>query len=88
MPKCRVCGRGTFGILCGPCKEAGRGPEGVIVRARDMGFEVLWSPVNQAYVILEHPGPDSRPELVGVKNNIQDVRAFLDNEEDARNEPE
>jgi hypothetical protein len=53
-----------------------------------MGFEVLWSPVNQAYVILEHPGPDSRPELVGVKNNIQDVRTFLDNEEDARNEPE
>ena len=88
MAKCQVCGRRTFGRICGPCQEAGSNPDGVIARAREMGFEVLWSPVNQGYVILEKPGDDSQPELVGVKNTIQDVKAFLEREEDARNEPE
>lgn len=81
MAKCQVCGRSTFGRVCGPCQKAGSSPDGVIARAREMGFEVLWSPVNQAYVVLCHPSPNVDPELVGVKNTIQDVKTFLDEQE-------
>jgi hypothetical protein len=48
--------------------------------AAEKGLEVLWSPVNQAWLILCQPGPSTDPEVVGVKNKVEEVIAYLEDE--------
>ena len=49
-------------------------------RAARLGYEINWSPVNQAYFIMIAP-PGAIRKLVGVKNDLDGVSNFLDDEE-------
>lgn len=50
--------------------------------AADLGYDILWSNVNQAWVVREAlppPGPDGTDfrKVLGVKNSMVEVREWL-----------
>lgn len=56
----------------------------IIKEAAALGYEVNWSPVNQAYfVIIAVPG--AMRKMAGVKNTLQEVKEFLDDRRRERN---
>jgi len=75
MP-CERCGRPTFGRICGPCQKHGR--EGPLVRAKALaeqkGLEIVWSPANQAWLILIV----GQVKLLAIKNEVEDVLSFVE----------
>jgi len=52
------------------------------MRAREMaakkGLEVLWSNVNQAWLIISAGMPNIQPRLVGVKTTVEEVLDYLE----------
>ena len=86
--RCEVCDRivpdakpGTS-CLCWKCADMTTrvGASGIIARANDMGYKVVFSHVNQAYIIVD----ERSNNLAGVKNTIQEVKSFLNDNEEAR----
>jgi hypothetical protein len=51
-----------------------------VKRAASLGYQIDWSPVNQAYFIMVAP-PGAMRKVVGIKNSLEDVNSFLDDEE-------
>lgn len=72
--RCERCGQPTFGRVCGPCQQ--HGPGGPLMRAREKaakkGMEVLWSNVNNAWLIV------TKDKLLGIKNSVEDVLDYLE----------
>jgi hypothetical protein len=49
--------------------------------ADEKGYDVVWSPVNQAWVIIvQAPNELRNIELVGVKNTIEEVREWINDD--------
>lgn len=88
--RCEICNRKvpperkTPGVPCYCRKCAGMtntvSTSGILARAQDMEFSVVWSNVNQAYIVVD----ERYSKLVGIKNTIEEVRNFLDDMEDDR----
>jgi hypothetical protein len=48
-------------------------------RAQAIGFDLAWAPANQAWCIVDYrPHAPETAELRGIKNNLDDIEAFLE----------
>lgn len=84
--RCRICNRKLTSEderNCWKCRTMAHDVKaaGIMARARDMGYQVGYSNVNQGYIIVDEV---DGPRLVGVKNTPQEVMDFLDERENKR----
>lgn len=85
MSGCQICGVPTFGRLCARCQKMGK--EGLVERvkeeAREKGYDLIYSYINRAWVIITQSPDDLKSiEFFGAYSTIEEAREWVNDEGD------